>query len=226
MARRLNELMAGLPGGQPRSSGEDGLQGAGRAMQDAGRSLGSGDAETAVGDQGTALDALRRGARQMMQGRGEPGGLANGGTDPLGRPTGRRGADFGDGTRVPGEIEVQRARKLLEELRRRYADQPPGAGARLSPPADRPLLTASTTLPAERSPEAARAASGAKRRQREARKAGATEPPSAIETRKKQPAEPAVDDGADGRYGLASRVKSARHRPFRPSPLSPERWFR
>jgi uncharacterized protein (TIGR02302 family) len=121
LAHRLNELMAGLPGGQP-GSGEDGLQGAGRAMQDAGRSLGSGDAETAVGDQGTALDALRRGARQMMQGRGEPGGLANGGTDPLGRPTGRRGADFGDSTRVPGEIEVQRARKLLEELRRRYAD--------------------------------------------------------------------------------------------------------
>jgi hypothetical protein len=30
--------------------------------------------------------------------------------------------DFGDTVKVPGEIDVQRARRILEELRRRFAD--------------------------------------------------------------------------------------------------------
>lgn len=123
LSRRLQELMSGLskqPGGE---QGKGGLEGAGRAMQEAGRNLGSGDAESAVGNQGTALEALRRGAREMMRGQGQgTAGVRQEGTDPLGRPNGRRGPDFGDDTKVPGEIEVQRARRLLEELRRRYAD--------------------------------------------------------------------------------------------------------
>lgn len=125
LSHRLQELMSrlskdGQGGGE---DGQSGLDGAGRAMQDAGRDLGSGDAESAVGNQGTALDALRRGAREMMRGQGQgTAGVREGGTDPLGRPTGRRGPDFGDDTKVPGEIEVQRTRRLLEELRRRYAD--------------------------------------------------------------------------------------------------------
>jgi hypothetical protein len=47
---------------------------------------------------------------------------ANQDTDPLGRPL--RGRDYGDDTtvKVPGEIDVQRARRILEELRRRFAD--------------------------------------------------------------------------------------------------------
>lgn len=125
LSRRLEDLMSRLSKGT-QSGGEEGqagLEGAGRAMREAGRSLGSGDAESAVGDQGAALDALRRGAREMMRGQGQgTAGVREGGTDPLGRPTGRRGPDFGGDTKVPGEIEVQRARRLLEELRRRYAD--------------------------------------------------------------------------------------------------------
>ncbi|MCM5556653.1 TIGR02302 family protein [Pleomorphomonas sp. JP5] len=121
LSRRLGELMSRLS--KDTQSGMDGLEGAGRAMRDAGRDLGSGDADSAVGNQGAALDALRRGAREMMRGQEQgTAGVRDGGTDPLGRPTGRRGPDFGDGTKVPGEIEVQRARRLLEELRRRYAD--------------------------------------------------------------------------------------------------------
>ena len=47
---------------------------------------------------------------------------ANHDTDPLGRPM--RGRDYGDDTtvKVPGEIDVQRARRILDELRRRFAD--------------------------------------------------------------------------------------------------------
>ena len=42
--------------------------------------------------------------------------------DPLGRPL--RGRDYGDDTtvKVPGEIDVQRARRILEELRKRFGE--------------------------------------------------------------------------------------------------------
>ncbi len=54
---------------------------------------------------------------------GRPGQQrADQGTDPLGRPL--RGRDYGDDAtvKVPGEIDVQRARRILEELRRRFGD--------------------------------------------------------------------------------------------------------
>ena len=43
-------------------------------------------------------------------------------TDPLGRPL--RGRDYGDDVtvKVPGEIDVQRARRIIEELRKRFGD--------------------------------------------------------------------------------------------------------
>jgi hypothetical protein len=77
---------------------------------------------------------LRKGAQgmaqQMQQGPGRgPGQAGRTGppraqqdTDPLGRPM--RGRDLGDDltVKIPGEIDVQRARRILEELRRRFAD--------------------------------------------------------------------------------------------------------
>src|SRR5213078_3037953 len=80
-----------------------------------------------------ALDALRRGGQDLAQqmqpgtgpGQGQPGrgqARAQQDTDPLGRPM-RRGDYSDDATvKVPGEIDVQRARRILEELRRRFAD--------------------------------------------------------------------------------------------------------
>ena len=43
-------------------------------------------------------------------------------TDPLGRP--QRNNEFNDdySVKIPGEIDVQRVRRILEELRRRLAD--------------------------------------------------------------------------------------------------------
>src|SRR4029078_10793915 len=88
--------------------------------------------------QGRALDALRKGAQSlaeaMQQGEGEgqgedgPGNRAgrrqSGGnqTDPLGRPL--HGREFGDDltVKIPGEIDVQRVPRILEELRRRLGD--------------------------------------------------------------------------------------------------------
>lgn len=131
--------------GQPGQDGDqDGDQGdddgsldtADGAMGDAGSKLGEGNADGAVDSQGKALDALRKGAQKMaeamQQGDGDgqdgpgnrPGRQQSGGnqTDPLGRPL--RGREFSDDytVKIPGEIDVQRVRRILEELRRRLGD--------------------------------------------------------------------------------------------------------
>jgi uncharacterized protein (TIGR02302 family) len=122
-------------GERGRSPGDQ-LGEAGDAMGDAEGQLGEGDAEGAVDSQGRALEALRKGAQGMAQamqqqeGQG-PGQVGRPGrgqrraqqdTDPLGRPM--RGREYGDDStvKVPGEIDAQRARRVLEELRRRYSD--------------------------------------------------------------------------------------------------------
>jgi uncharacterized protein (TIGR02302 family) len=115
--------------------GEDGLGEADNAMGDAGGRLGEGNADGAVDSQGKALEALRKGAQSlaeaMQQGEGQGDGPGNqagrqqgspNGSDPLGRPL--HGREFGDDytVKIPGEIDVQRVRRILEELRRRLAD--------------------------------------------------------------------------------------------------------
>jgi uncharacterized protein (TIGR02302 family) len=116
-------------------NGMDQLGQAGDAMGEAEGELGDGNADSAVDSQGRALDALRKGAQGLAQsmqqqlGQG-PGPGPNGrlgqpraqrDTDPLGRPLhGRDPDDFS--VKVPGEIDVQRARRIIEELRRRFGD--------------------------------------------------------------------------------------------------------
>lgn len=130
LAQQLQELMDQL--GQNGQSGQgqgNELGEAGEAMGRAGKSLGQGQGEEAVGQQGNALDALRRGAQNMveqMMNQGEGSGMAQGRSqmdeDPLGRPRRTEGPDFGNQVKVPDEIDVQRARRVLEELRRRFSD--------------------------------------------------------------------------------------------------------
>jgi uncharacterized protein (TIGR02302 family) len=117
--------------------GEDGLGTADNAMGDAGGKLGEGNADGAVDSQGKALDALRKGAQGLAQAMQQQDGDGQGNgpgaragrqqgdgnqSDPLGRPL--HGKDFGDDltVKIPGEIDVQRVRRILEELRRRLAD--------------------------------------------------------------------------------------------------------
>jgi uncharacterized protein (TIGR02302 family) len=137
MRKRGQAGQQGQPGqqGQGQDPGE-GLGQADGAMGDAEGQLGQGQADGAVDAQGRALEALRRGAQslaqQMQQGQGQGQGPGNPGrtgqaranndTDPLGRPL--RGREYGDDVtvKVPGEIDVQRARRILEELRKRLAD--------------------------------------------------------------------------------------------------------
>ena len=116
--------------------GSDQLGRAGQAMGEAEGDLGNSDPDSAVDAQGRALDALRKGAQslaqsmqqQMGQGQG-PGRVGRFGqpraeqdTDPLGRPL--RGHEYSDDStvKVPGEIDVQRARRIIEELRKRFGE--------------------------------------------------------------------------------------------------------
>jgi uncharacterized protein (TIGR02302 family) len=120
---------------------DQGLADADSAMGDANGQLGDGNPDSAVDAQGRALEALQKGAQKLAQamqqqmGEGDDDGQPNGrgdragrrqaatqDTDPLGRPL--RGHELDDGlsVQVPGEIDVQRARRILEELRRRLGE--------------------------------------------------------------------------------------------------------
>ncbi|MGD9914662.1 MAG: TIGR02302 family protein [Rhizobiaceae bacterium] len=138
----LQGLMKGLEGMgiQP----GEGFGEAGEAMGEAEGSLGEGQSDRATGEQGRALEALRRGAQDMMQqmqqaqegdqGGGEEGGRQqNADRDPLGRPRATDGPDFGDSVKVPDEIDVQRARQILDAIRKRL-------GNTLSPAIERDYL--------------------------------------------------------------------------------------
>jgi uncharacterized protein (TIGR02302 family) len=151
LRERLEKLLEqlrqrGLGNPQEGQDGQQGQQGqkgnqmgklgdAGKAMGEAEGELGEGDAESAVDSQGRALEAMRQGAQglaqQMQQSgmgpgpNGRPGrsqARAQQDTDPLGRPL--RGREYGDDVtvKVPGEIDAQRARRILEELRKRYGE--------------------------------------------------------------------------------------------------------
>ncbi|MFK8253928.1 TIGR02302 family protein [Ancylobacter terrae] len=117
--------------GQGQGPGGQQLGDAEQAMRDAEGALGEGDGQGAVDAQGRALQALRKGAQSMQQamqpGEGnEPGSGPSGETaernDPMGRPM--RSRDYGDDVtvKVPDDIEMQRARRVLEELRRRIGE--------------------------------------------------------------------------------------------------------
>jgi len=144
---RINKLLdqlrqrgLGNPGQDQQGQGKNEMGqfgDAGEAMGEAEGELGQGDADSAVDSQGRALEAMRKGAQglaQSMQQNGmgmgqgprQPGrngrARAQQDTDPLGRPL--RGRDYGDDVtvKVPGEIDAQRARRILEELRKRFGE--------------------------------------------------------------------------------------------------------
>ncbi|MEW5422355.1 TIGR02302 family protein [Amorphus sp. 3PC139-8] len=130
LGQSLQELMERLldQGLQPNQQ----LGDAGEAMGRAEGDLGGGRPDDAVGEQGQALEQLRQGAQslaQQMAGNGtQPGGNQSGQTaqgqqrDPLGRFRRNEGSDMSSRVRIPDEIDVQRARRILEELRNRLSD--------------------------------------------------------------------------------------------------------
>jgi uncharacterized protein (TIGR02302 family) len=103
------------------------------AMGEATGNLQQGRNGEATGNQGEAIDQLRQGAnslaRQMMEGMGQTGQMGQRGidgeteVDPLGRPLRSTGQDPGASTKVPTEIDIQRAREIMQELQRRLGER-------------------------------------------------------------------------------------------------------
>ncbi len=109
------------------------LERAERAMGDSGEELSEGDLPGSADSQSEAIDQLRQGAQTMAQNlldqMLERQGMASDGSgpedrdyDPLGRPSAAAGPEYGDSVKVPEERDLQRARDILEELRRRASE--------------------------------------------------------------------------------------------------------
>ncbi len=136
LRERLREQqLQTLPGeGTPEGDAAlDALEDAERAMDEAERALREGANREALERQAEALESMREGLRQladaMRQDRREradnaPEGEGQGlGRDPLGREREGDSATGGEGgTAVPGEDPRQRARELMDEIRRRSAE--------------------------------------------------------------------------------------------------------
>lgn len=111
----------------------EGFNSAGKEMKDATGALGKGNGQSALDSQGRAIEALRKGASEMMQQLAQQGAQGSGqgsmrpgqnreGLDPLGRPQGRTGPEFGEDVKVPDEFDAERARQILEIIRRKLGE--------------------------------------------------------------------------------------------------------
>lgn len=141
MKKRQSELQKELDSLNKKLS-EMGLKpmpGFGDAQKEMGESadaLGKSEGQRSAEAQGRALEALRQGAGQLMQQLAEmgrnngqqgmpmPGGEMTEGRDPLGRRSGQLGAEIDDQVKVPDQIDVQRAREILDMIRRKLGEGP------------------------------------------------------------------------------------------------------
>lgn len=134
----LGRAQSGLPDaqGQDADTARRSLDDAGRAMQDAERALRDGDMPGAIERQADAIEKLREGMRGLNEvlakdRNGLPGAdgqaQAQSGRelprDPLGRADGSKGQSTTDQNLLQGEDVYRHARDLLDELRKRSADQ-------------------------------------------------------------------------------------------------------
>ncbi len=130
LAERLRELMERMPAqsGKEGRQAQRALKQAERAMRGAGEALRRGQRGKALAQQRKALQALGRGARRMAKQLARRRGMGTAGLmsrryDPLGRPMRGRFADPGTDSRmVPDENATERARRILEMLRKRAED--------------------------------------------------------------------------------------------------------
>jgi hypothetical protein len=127
LGEQLDQLGLGQPGELGKAESE---------MGRAGENLSQGNPGSAGQNQSNALEALRQGAQNMMQqmagdrqqGQQQPGqqqGQGQAGqqrsSDPLGRQSGTDGMNAGSDVEIPGEIDAQRARRILDAIRDRLA---------------------------------------------------------------------------------------------------------
>ncbi len=130
------EQAGGQTEGDQRQGSAGGLDGAlaeiGEAQRRAAEALREGDLDAARQFQRQAEEALSQAASEMAQladqASGGPDGDARSAreadqSDPLGRPAGNGAIGSGDEIAVPEQLDRQRARDILEELRRRSAER-------------------------------------------------------------------------------------------------------
>lgn len=133
----LQRQQNNLPGqGSPKGdAARQSLEQAGRAMDNAENALRQGDLPGAIDNQAQAMEALREGMRnlgeamaqnqqdqQPGQGNAEADRRSDN-RDPLGREQGGNGATGGDSPLAEGGDPNARARKLLDEIRRRSGEK-------------------------------------------------------------------------------------------------------
>jgi uncharacterized protein (TIGR02302 family) len=121
----LNKLLKGLD--DQKQKAPDSLGESNRAMGDAENQLNQNAPDTANQSEQQALDALRQGtsdlAKRMMQETGQGQQGDNGREDPLGRMEGQQRGFGANGVKVPDKSSMERAREILQELRRRAAQE-------------------------------------------------------------------------------------------------------
>ncbi len=134
MMLELGDMLGRIPGALGRAE---------RAMREAAGALEEGAPREAVEPQTRALDELQQGARasgealmqQLRQqaGAGSPSPGPGQGRDPLGRRLPGEGGWQTGTVRIPDEMELRKAREILDELRRR-------AGEPARPPLERDYI--------------------------------------------------------------------------------------
>jgi len=126
MMRQLGEMLGDIP--RPLGRAE-------QAMRDARDALGRNQPGEAIDPQSRALDQLQQGMQAMadsfmermgqsqpQRGGGQVGMEPGFGRDPLGRNTGENGLEAIEGVEIPDQMELRRAREILDELRRRRGE--------------------------------------------------------------------------------------------------------
>ncbi len=131
LREQLRELRRGMS--ENGLGAPDKLDAAQDAMKEAEQALEQEDLAGATDQQARALDEMRQGAQAMAQemlqkSPGRQGQSMDTQRDPLGRPQRSQGPDLGTSVKVPDQIDMQRAREILEELRRRLGDSSRPAG--------------------------------------------------------------------------------------------------
>ncbi len=125
LMREMGEMTGDIP--MPMGRAE-------QAMRQSEQALGEGQPSRAVGPQTEALDEMQQGMQtfvdqlmdQLAEQNGAPTGQPQppmaGNRDPLGRPLPNSGGTNTSDVEIPAESELQRAREILDEVRRRLGE--------------------------------------------------------------------------------------------------------
>jgi uncharacterized protein (TIGR02302 family) len=121
--KQLDDMLSGM---KPEGEARQKLKDAEAGMEAAESALDQSDLGEAGDQEGRALESMRLGTRsmaeQMARASGQGGAGSQSSRDPLGRRQDGQMPDAGDSVKVPDEITVQQARRILEELRKRLGE--------------------------------------------------------------------------------------------------------